>query len=203
MSDSLRHAAKSAVTLLVFAILSTALMGGGRWATLPAIQASEQTARLARLQQVLPVGAYDNNVLATATPLSLQDGPVRFYQRFLALKGQRPQYLIIEAETRDGYAGPIRFLVSLLPDGRIGALRVVQHKETPGLGDYIDAGRSQWAAQFSGKSLTQPAESGWQVRKDGGEFDAVAGATVTPRALVRAIHRVLQQQAMHPEWWQE
>lgn len=203
MKESLRHAQRSASILLVFALLSTTLMGLVRWATLSTIQANEQATRLARLQQVLPAGGFDNDVLATRGSLNVQDGPVRLLNRYLARLGTKPQRLLIEAETRDGYAGPIRFLVALEPGGQIAAVRVLQHKETPGLGDYIDAARSRWIEQFAGKSLSSPAGEGWRVRKDGGQFDAVAGATVTPRAIVSAVHRVLLQQAHHPEWWQE
>jgi electron transport complex protein RnfG len=104
--------------------------------------------------------------------------------------------VIFEAVAPDGYAGPIRLLVSVRSNGALSGVRVVGHKETPGLGDYIEVRKDRrrdkpWITQFSGRSLLDPVESAWKVKKDGGDFDANAGATVTPRAVVRAVHRAL------------
>jgi electron transport complex protein RnfG len=68
---------------------------------------------------------------------------------------------------------------------------VLSHRETPGLGDDIEAARSNWIDGFLGKSLQNPSAGGWRVRRDGGEFDQFTGATITPRAVVAAVHRGL------------
>ena len=91
----------------------------------------------------------------------------------------------------DGYAGAIRLLVAVAPDGRLLGVRVLSHKETPGLGDAIDSRRSGWIGAFAGRSLEDPREDRWKVRKDGGDFDQLTGATVTPRAVVRAVRNAL------------
>lgn len=83
----------------------------------------------------------------------------------------------------------IRLLVGIDRDGRVTGVRVVSHKETPGLGDYIDIGKSDWIKGFDGQSLERP--DAWRVRKDGGQFDYMAGATITPRAVVAAVARTL------------
>src|SRR5690606_19653834 len=96
-----------------------------------------------------------------------------------------------------GYAGPIRMLVGVSADGRVLGARVVAHQETPGLGDWIEADRSDWIDDFRGRSLDDPALAGWRVRKDGGVFDQFAGATVTPRAVVKALALLLRYLERH------
>jgi electron transport complex protein RnfG len=87
--------------------------------------------------------------------------------------------------------------MALQYDGTISGVRVVKHKETPGLGDYIDAAKSDWIKGFNGISLTNRQDKDWKVRKDGGQFDYMAGATVTPRAVVKAVHKAAQYYAQH------
>jgi electron transport complex protein RnfG len=91
----------------------------------------------------------------------------------------------------DGYAGTIKLLVGINYDGSIAGVRVVSHKETPGLGDAIEAERSDWILGFNGHSLREPGEERWKVKKDGGIFDQFSGATITPRAIVAAVHNTL------------
>lgn len=105
--------------------------------------------------------------------------------------------LVMEAIAPDGYSGKIRFIMALQYDGSIGGVRVVKHKETPGLGDYIEIARSDWIKGFNGVSLDNHKDSDWKVKKDGGQFDYMAGATVTPRAVVKAVHKAAQYYAQH------
>lgn len=90
----------------------------------------------------------------------------------------------------DGYSGDIRLMLGLSPDGVITGVRTIEHRETPGLGDKVDIKKSDWILSFVGKSLTNP-QGGWAVTKDGGEFDAFTGATITPRAVVSQIKDAL------------
>jgi electron transport complex protein RnfG len=103
----------------------------------------------------------------------------------------------MEAVAPDGYSGKIRFIIAIQHDGAISGVRVVKHKETPGLGDYIDAAKSSWIKNFDGISLDNTAERDWKVKKDGGKFDYMAGATITPRAVVKATHKAAQYFAQH------
>jgi electron transport complex protein RnfG len=110
---------------------------------------------------------------------------------YLAKRGGEPVAVILPVLAKEGYTGPIRLIVGIAPDGRILGVRVVEHKETPGLGDKIDIKKSDWILGFNGRSLGNPDQAGWQVKKDGGEFDALTGATITPRAVVKAVHAAL------------
>jgi len=114
-----------------------------------------------------------------------------------ARNGGRPVAALFESVAPDGYMGAIRLLIGIGLDGRVLGVRAVSHHETAGLGDRIDLQRSNWILSFDGRSLTNPAESGWRVRKDGGEFDEFTGATVTPRAVVSAVHNTLLYFSMH------
>ena len=92
---------------------------------------------------------------------------------------------------RDGYAGPIRVLVGVGYDGTVTGVRILEHRETPGLGDRIVSARSDWVYQFDGRSLSDPVVGRWAIRTDGGEFDQLSGASVTPRAVIGAIREML------------
>ncbi len=92
---------------------------------------------------------------------------------------------------RNGYSGPIRLLLGVDMNGVVTGLRILEHRETPGLGDKIDEDKSDWVNQFPGRSLGDPLIDGWQIRNDGGEFDQLTGATVTPRAVIQAVRETL------------
>jgi electron transport complex protein RnfG len=115
----------------------------------------------------------------------------------LATKDGAPVAVALEAVAPDGYGGEIRMLVGIRADGHIVGVRVTSHHETPGLGDYIDIAKSNWINQFVGKSVDDPPAEAWRVRKDGGQFDYVAGATITPRAVIKAVHKALRYFEKH------
>ena len=97
----------------------------------------------------------------------------------------------------DGYSGKIRLLIAVRHDGRIAGVRATQHKETPGLGDYIEPKKDKnkahpWIEQFPNLSYTQLGDQEWKVKKDGGRFEYHAGATVTPRAVIKALHKAVR-----------
>jgi electron transport complex protein RnfG len=100
--------------------------------------------------------------------------------------------VILPLETAQGYSGTIRLLVGIDATGAVTGVRVLAHAETPGLGDKVDVRVSDWILGFNGRSLQNPDTSGWRVRKDGGDFDQFVGATITPRAVVGAVHDALQ-----------
>ena len=108
-------------------------------------------------------------------------------------RGQGPVNELVEAgaTARDGYSGDIKLLIGVRQDGSLGGVRVIAHKETPGLGDYIDIAKDNWIKSFDDLSLTSRPSKQWQVKKDGGQFDYMAGATITPRAVVKATHKAL------------
>jgi electron transport complex protein RnfG len=145
-----------------------------------------QTLRL--LATVLPAGSYDNEPqLDQITVRDPQLGSASPLPVYRARKGDRPAAVIITAVARQGYVGPIRMLVCITAGGEIAGVRVTQDQETPGIGDGIEATKSSWITRFVGRSLGNPPAPGWQVRRDGGDFDQLTGATITSRAVVSAI----------------
>jgi electron transport complex protein RnfG len=159
----------------------------------PLIEASRRAQRLAQLTAVLGGLAYDNDPLADTLPvrdpeLLGTDEPLVVHRVRL---GGRTLAVLLNVVAPDGYSGAIRLLVAVGAEGRVLGVRVLEHRETPGLGDFIDTRRSDWIHGFDGRSLGDPPAAGWQVRKDGGEFEQFTGATVTPRAVVRAVRNAL------------
>jgi len=191
---TLRQTLSGAGLLALTALFAATLLAGVYALTRQAISDAEQQARLQALALVLPPDRYDNDpladqitVLAPGWPGS--DAPMTVWR---ARRAGEPTMLAIEAVAADGYAGSIELLISVDTSGHIGAVRVTRHSETPGLGDAIEMRRSDWISRFAGKGLQQPPPARWKVRKDGGDFDQFAGATITPRAVVAATRRVLQ-----------
>lgn len=189
-------AVRTAVILFVFVIVFTGLLAGAYLWTKPALEASAAEEKMKLIDEVLPRSTYDNDLLRDtlelpAEPLLGTDGPTTLYR---ARKGTQPVALVLEAVAPDGYSGRIRLLISVGFDGAIAGVRVTQHKETPGLGDYIEPKKDKnkvrpWITQFDGLSYATVTDQEWKVKKDGGRFDFMAGATVTPRAIVKAVRK--------------
>ena len=157
------------------------------------IAANERAALRHSLQAVLPAGGFDNDPLADA--VTLQDDrlgvrePVTVYR---ARQRGQPVAIVLPAVAPEGYSGPIRLLVGIGRDGRLTGVEVLEHRETPGLGDRIEREKSGWLLRFTGRSLEDPPASRWRVRRDGGDFDQFTGATITPRAVVKAVGQALE-----------
>ncbi len=199
MTPALRETVTTGLALLVFAVAGAALLSGTYLLTRPTIEKSEQAEKLAFVAQTLPAGSFDNDLIGDALPLPADPllGLKRPGQAYPARLRGETRAVVLEAAAPDGYSGEIRLLVGILADGRLAGVRVTAHKETPGLGDYIELARSAWIRQFDGRSLDDPPAEQWGVRKDGGRFDYRAGATVTPRAVVKAVRRALEYFAAH------
>lgn len=189
-------AVRTSVILFVFVIIFTALLAGAYLWTKPALDASAAEEKMKLIDEVLPRSAYDNELLKDtislpASPLLGTDEATTAYR---ARKGGQPVALVLEAVAPDGYSGKIRLILAVNLDGSIAGVRVTQHKETPGLGDYIEPKKDKnkerpWITQFNGHSYASTTDREWKVKKDGGQFDSVAGATVTPRALIKAVRK--------------
>ncbi len=184
---------KNATVLGLFAIVTVGAVTLLQQGTAERIQAAERAAQVRALGEILPTGSYDNHLLDDS--VLVQDrllGNRSPLPAYIAIKDGRPSAVILQAIAPDGYSGAIHLLVGIHADGRVAGVRVIGHRETPGLGDKIELAKSPWIRSFEGKSLTNPAADGWAVKKDRGEFDQFAGATITPRAVVGAVHRALQ-----------
>ena len=194
MSESvIKHALSTAGIMIAFTVVGTALLVTTFFTTREPIARSEAEARLELFRQILPQQSYDNALL-TDTVVIPAGGVLRNRAQTLAYRARlagEPVGVILETVAPDGYSGDIKLLVAIRADGTISGVRVLAHKETPGLGDYIDIAHDAWIKNFDGRSLDQPSEEGWKVKKDGGEFDYMAGATITPRAVVKAVHGAL------------
>lgn len=145
--------------------------------------------RLSSLSQVLPPALYDNNPLKDTVSLKDQEGKEIVVYR--ARKEGRVTGVAYEIRG-SGYAGEIKLMMGVDKTGKIIGVRVLAHKETPGLGDKIETKKTDWILRFSGLDLDNPPAGKWKVKKDGGQFDQFAGATITPRGVVRAVHQGLE-----------
>lgn len=194
----LRISLRTALILLVFTLVFTALMAEVYQITQPVLQATALDAKRRLIAEVLPPDAYDNDLLADAIELPPLPAiglgePTRLYR---ARQGGAPAALVFEAVAPDGYSGQIGLILALRADGRLAAVRVTQHKETPGLGDYIDPRKdknkaSPWIRQFDNRDFASTPPDKWRVRKDGGVFDQHAGATISARAVTKATARAM------------
>ncbi len=181
------------IILFLFAAAGTTLVSFTFESTRDRIAANEREVLLRKLNALIEPGRYDNNPLEDTVTVSDPDllgtpEPVTVYR---ARRESRPVALVLPVVTRQGYNGTIRLLVGINLDGTVAGVRVIAHHETPGLGDAIEEDRSDWIYGFDGKSLELPAAERWRVRKDGGDFDQLTGATITPRAIVRAVKQSL------------
>lgn len=184
---------KNAIVLGLFAAITVAIVALIQQGTASRIDIAREQAQLQALAEILPAGSYNNNLLDHS--LLLDDamlGNRNPEPAYLALLDGQPSAIILQATAPDGYSGSIHLLIGVLADGSLAGVRVLAHKETPGLGDKIETAKSNWIYSFSSKSLTNTAEDRWAVKKDRGEFDQFAGATITPRAVVKAVHKALQ-----------
>lgn len=192
-ADYLRHSVRLALVLAAFALVGTSLLALTFDATRDNIAASEKKAKLALIAQILPAELVDNDIIGEAASLPPQSalGTAEVTLVYRAFKDGKPTAIVLEAIAPDGYAGKIKLLIAIKENGEVSGVRVVRHKETPGLGDYIEIAKSQWIKVFDGTSLEKYSSKDWKVKKDGGQFDSVAGATITPRAVVKAVHKAL------------
>ncbi len=180
--------------MLGFVVVGTALLALTYDKTHDLISKSEEDEKLALIEQVLPPGISDNNLIHDAieiAPNELLGNKTQITAYRARLKG-KPVAAVLEAVAPDGYSGKITLLIAILMNGEISGVRVISHNETPGLGDYIEIGKSKWIRIFDHASLSSVPDAAWQVKKDGGKFDYVTGATVTPRAVVKAVHKALE-----------
>lgn len=187
-------AVRTAATLFVFVIIFTGLLAGAYQWTRPAIEASAVEEKMKLVNEVLPRGEYDNALLSDtlSLPPTPELGLAEPTTVYLARKAGQPVAAVFEAVAPDGYAGKVKLILALRADGRIAGVRVTLHKETPGLGDYIELKKDKnkarpWITQFQEMSLAQVADKEWKVKKDGGRIDYYAGATVTARAVTKAV----------------
>ena len=185
---------KPALTLAIIAAELTAMLALVASFTRERIASNEQAWIRQRLDALVPPATHDNDLLTdsiavTAPDLLGSSQPVMIYR---ARRGGAPVAAVLRPIAPDGYRGPIELLVAVGPDGRLIGVQVIRHQETPGLGDAFESRDVHWLDRFRGRSLTDPPPQRWTVRRDGGDFDAFTGATITPRAIVKAVRNALE-----------
>ncbi len=197
-SSVLRISVRTAAIMLAFTLVFTALMAGTYNATAPLVAASALAEKLRLIGEVLPPASYDNDLMADAVTLAPQKslGLDEDTVLWRARKGSAPVALVFEAAARDGYSGRVSLILAVDAGGRLVAQRVTAHKETPGLGDYIDPKKDRnktrpWITQFSNIGFDTVPQEKWRVKKDGGRFDQMSGATISARAVTNASGRAL------------
>jgi electron transport complex protein RnfG len=191
--SGMRRWLKSAGLLAVVTAVAVGLVSLVHDLAEPRIEASRHAQRLAQLTAVIGGLHYDNDPLADT--VEVRDPELLGTDRPLTVHrvraGGHPVAVLLNAIAPDGYSGAIRLLVAVDPSGTLLGVRVLEHHETPGLGDGIELRRGNWIRSFDGRSLGDPPPGRWGVRKDGGDFDQLTGATVTPRAVVAAVRNAL------------
>jgi len=195
MSESiLKHSVKTAMVMIAFTIVGTLSLAIIHQTTEAPISKAEAKVRMGLFAQILLPELYDNDLLQDEIKLPAGGdlGNRDETSIYRARLKDKPSAVILEATAPDGYSGDIKLLVAIKADGEIAGVRVLTHKETPGLGDYIDIAHSEWIKQFDSQSLVKRNDEAWFVKKDGGQFDFTTGATITPRAVVKAVHKVLK-----------
>ena len=184
---------RTALNLFFFTVIGTTILAYTFNLTHEQIAQSEAAAKLKLINQVAPSSQYDNDLLKDTITLAAS-AQLGTEQDTLAYRGRlqgQPSIIVLEAIAPDGYSGKISLIVAISYDGVISGVRVITHKETPGLGDYIDIAKNKWIALFAGASHQGYQEGDWKVKKDGGQIDYMAGATITPRAVAKAVHNAL------------
>lgn len=187
---------RNSVALAAFALLTSGILATTQLSTRERIIQAERAAAEKALLEIVPRHRHDNNMLDDRIPV-----PEKYWVNLgldnggdihIARSGRNPEAVIIPAVAADGYSGDIKMIIGVNMDGAVAGVRVLSHRETPGLGDRMELKKSDWILSFNGKSLRNPEREKWAVKKDKGAFDQFTGATITPRAVVRQVRQALE-----------
>lgn len=203
MNPLLSSITKNAIGLSLFAFFTAGVVAITQHSTSAQIDHNIRLAQAKALNQIVPTGSYDNDILNDKIDLSGLDtsllGAVKAPFAQVARSNGHIHTVLIPAIAPDGYTQEIALLVGINEDGSLAGVRITEHRETPGLGDKIDIKKSDWVNTFQGRSLINTSNENWAVKKDNGSFDQFTGATITPRAVVKAVHKALLFSQQHHE----
>ncbi|NHB67148.1 RnfABCDGE type electron transport complex subunit G [Perlabentimonas gracilis] len=169
------------LTLLTVTLLASASLGFVYSFTKGPIEDAQNAKINNAISLVLP--EFDNRPSADKFTREVDGGLLTFYP---ASMGDDAVGMAIQTFTKNGFSGQIDLMVGILADGTIHAIEVIAHKETPGLGDKMESGKSDFSVQFQGK---HPDEFKLAVTKDGGNVDAITASTISSRAYCEAVQR--------------
>jgi Na+-translocating ferredoxin:NAD+ oxidoreductase subunit G len=193
---------RNAWILFFVVLLGLAILAPINSVTREIVIKREEEEKMRVISQILPEDLYDNRLLRDSVKVPPDQELLHTRNRTVAYRARlngKPSAVIFEMVAPDGYSGNIFLIVAVKENGAITGVRVLNHNETPGLGDYIEIVKSNWIKIFGGRSLTNTSDALWEVRKDGGRFDFVTRATVSARSIVHAVHRALQYYKAHKE----
>ncbi len=191
----------SGFLLWLFSIIGTTLVAVTHQNTLERIAANEKKVLLRNLYALIPSDQMDNDIaldtqqVSASTLLGTDSASIVYRAR----KDEKPVAVVFNAIATGGYSGNINLLIAVFENGTLAGVRAVKHNETPGLGDAIEIRKSDWILGFDGKSLIDPVVDMWKVKRDGGAFDQITGATITPRAIVKAVKNTLDYYELNRE----
>ncbi|MEL4248968.1 electron transport complex subunit RsxG [Shewanella xiamenensis] len=190
---------KNGLLLALFALLCTGLVAVVNQQTFDEIKLQQQKELMGILHQLIPDDLHDNELTAQCTLLQNREalGTDDAMPAYIATAAGKPVAIALEAIAPDGYNGNIKLIVGINTQGEVLGVRTLSHQETPGLGDKIELRKSDWVTKFVGKVLTSEDDKQWHVQKDGGDFDQFTGATITPRAYVKAVKRAVWYFTQH------
>lgn len=192
--DNLRQKMlQSALYLSIFTLAGISFLLITQYISAEPIKQAEKQVLLNTIDQILPKDQYNNDLFTdtisvTAPKYLGTDDPVTLYR---ARMNQKPVAVIMKVIANEGYSGKIHIITGIYQDGTIAGVRVLKHRETPGLGDKVEIRKTDWILGFNGERLRPTQPLYWQVTKDGGHFDQFTGATITPRAIVKAVKNAL------------
>lgn len=188
------------VLLAVFGVLGTLLVSLTYEATAERIASNEREILLRQIRLLVPQELIDNDPLVDTLVIHAEAAlGVKETTVYRGRHGAEPVALVLSPVSAKGYNGEIKLIIAVAADGHLTGVRVLTHRETPGLGDKVEEKRSDWILGFKGHSLLNPTKDGWRVKRDGGDFDQFTGATITPRGIVQAVYQTLQYVEKHQQ----
>jgi len=195
MASLARSISFNSLLLGLFALITATLLSVTYLGTeQPIADAKREVAKRALLE-IVPLDKHTNNLLVDTVAIRAESWPMLGIEEGvanIARQGDEPVAVILPSVAGDGYNGDIQMIIGINMDGTVAGVRVISHRETPGLGDKVDLSKNDWILDFNGKSLRNPPPDRWKVKKDGGNFDQFTGATITPRAVVNQVFKTLQ-----------
>lgn len=185
---------RNGLILAGFALAAITLVMITQWLTQDRIDSQQRSELMTTLNTLIPPAQHDNDLYADCTLVTAPDAlglnqPQPVYRS--RMQGE-PNALALRTTAPDGYSGNIHMLVAVDIQGVVQGVRVLSHRETPGLGDKIELRRDDWILSFDGERIRNDNDPRWDVRRNGGMFDAFTGATITPRAVINAVERTVR-----------
>ncbi len=192
---------KNSFILGIFALVTAGILAATFLITKDKIAAAEKKAAQKALSEIVLPDRHNNDMLEETWQIPESHlkalGLTAPASIHIAKQNEDAVAVVIPSTAPDGYSGDIKLIVGINVDGSIAGVRVLSHKETPGLGDKVDLNKNNWILGFNNTSLNAPDLSAWKVKKDGGAFDQFTGATITPRAVVKRVKHTLEYFTAH------